>query len=273
MLRAAASLAIGYAGVCILARASYRRFVYPAPPPSPRVAAAAGGPEVLEMKTSDGTVAHALWMAPRSQDARVIAYFHGNGATADDEIDLASWLVAHGFGALLVEYRGYGASSASAPPSEAGLYADGEAALDAIGQRGFPAERVALWGISLGTGVAAEMARRGRGSALVLVAPFTSLPAVAARIWWAHWLPTSLLVPDRYDTLSKASDIRVPTLVVHGDRDGVIPFDMGRTLSDAVTGARFVPVAGADHNDVYALGGASLMETILVHCGQSGRGP
>jgi uncharacterized protein len=269
MLQAAATLAIAYAGACALARASYRRFVYPAPSPQTR-ACAPDGPERLELRASDGAATHALWLAPASPGARVVAYFHGNGATADDELELASWIRARGLGALVVEYRGYGASSTSPAPSEAGLYADAEAALDEIARRGFPPERVALWGISLGTGVAAEMARRGRAAALVLVSPFTSLQAVAARVWWAGWLPTSLLVPDRYDTLSKAASLRVPTLIVHGDRDGVVPFDMGRTLSTAIAGARFVAVVGADHNDVYALGGDALMEAILAHCRTGG---
>jgi len=263
-LRGALALVVGYVGLCGVARASYRQFVYPAPPPA--TFAAVAGEELLGARASDGVEAHALWFAPRSADARVIAYFHGNGEIADADVPLARRLAARGFGVLLVEYRGYGASARSGPPSEAGLYADADAELDAIARRGVTADRVALWGWSLGTGVAAEMARRGRGSALVLVSPFTSVTAVAARVPWAWWLPTSLLVPDRFDTLSKAPDIHVPTLIAHGDRDSVIPFDMGRTLARAIAGARFFPVHGADHVDVYAVGGAPLMEAIVEQC-------
>jgi fermentation-respiration switch protein FrsA (DUF1100 family) len=181
----------------------------------------------------------------------------------DDETPLALNLARRGLGALLVEYRGYGASAPSGPLSEDGLYLDAEAALDEAARRGAGPDRITLWGMSLGTGVAAEMGRRGRGSALVLVSPYTSLTDMAART--AGWLPTSLLLPDRFDTLGKARAIRVPTLVAHGDRDDVIPFEMGRTLASAIAGARFVPVPGARHIDIYAVGGEHLMDVLVAH--------
>jgi fermentation-respiration switch protein FrsA (DUF1100 family) len=253
------SLAAAYALVCLVARLSYRFFVYPAPPPH-RVPAS--GAERLALRASDGHVVTALWFPPRL-GARVVACFHGNGETADDDIPFARDLLERGLGALLVEYRGYGASAAGTPTEE-GLYLDAEAALDEAARRGFGPERVALWGTSLGTGVAAEMARRGRGTRLVLVAPFTSLRNVASRT--APWLPMSLVLPDRYDTLAKAASIRAPTLIVHGDRDEVVPFDMGQTLARAIAGARFVPIAGAMHGDIYIRGGSPLMDAIAAHC-------
>src|SRR5262249_15681369 len=158
-----------------------------------------------------------------------------------------------GFGAALVEYRGYGASAASGAPTEEGLYADASAILDALGARGVAPRDLVLWGTSLGTGVAAEMARRGGGAALVLVSPYTSIPRVAARGAW--FLPVGLVVPDRLDTLAKAAEIRVPVLIVHGDRDGVIPYDMGVELSRAIAGADLVTIAGGGHNDLFAQGG------------------
>jgi fermentation-respiration switch protein FrsA (DUF1100 family) len=205
----------------------------------------------------------ALWFPP-PQGARLVVCFHGNGEIADDDVPLAQDLVDRGLGALLVEYRGYGESAAGGSPDEQGLYRDAEAALDEAARRGVAQDRVALWGTSLGTGVAAEMARRGRGARLVLVSPFTSLRDVAKRA--VGWLPVSLLLPDRYDTLSKAASIGVPTLIVHGDRDEVVPFEMGQTLSRAIAGARFLPIAGAAHGDIYVRGGSPLMDNIASHC-------
>jgi pimeloyl-ACP methyl ester carboxylesterase len=247
-----------YAVLCIGARGTYRRYVYPAPPPHPPELEAG---ERLVLRAADGAPAHAIWFAP-PPGGRVVAYFHGNGGLADDETPLGVELVRRGLGALLVEYRGYGSSAGSPPPSEAGLYLDAEAALDEAAKRGAGPDRIALWGTSLGTAVAAEMARRGRGSSLVLVSPFTSLPAVASRVTW--WLPTSLLLPDRFDTLGKAGDIRVPTLVAHGDCDEVVPFEMGRSVARAIAGARFLPIAGAMHGDVYAVGGGELMDALVA---------
>lgn len=258
------SLAGTYALVCAVARFSYRFFVYPAPAPH-RVAAGEGQGERLTLRAADGHAVTALWFPPIWRGARVVACFHGNGETADDDVPLARDLVQRGLGALLVEYRGYGAS-AGGTPTEEGLYLDAEAALDEAGRRGFGPERVALWGTSLGTGVAAEMARRGRGARLVLVSPFTSLRDVASRT--VAWLPMSLVLPDRYDTLSKAGDIRARTLIVHGDRDDVVPFDMGERLSRAIAGARFLRVPGAQHGDIYVKGGPALMDAIATHCAE-----
>jgi alpha-beta hydrolase superfamily lysophospholipase len=259
LLVALASVLGLYALVCVAARASYRRFVYPAPQ---LFHLPLSGGEPLALRAADGAGVSAFWLAP-PPGARLVVYFHGNGETIGDAVPLAHDLAAHGLGALLVEYRGYGAS-AGGTPSEAGLYLDAEAALDEAARRGIGSDRIALWGFSLGTGVAAEMARRGRGARLVLVSPFTSLTDVASRA--VGWLPMSVVVPDRYDTLSKATSIHVPTLIVHGDGDDVVPFDMGRSLASAIAGARFVPIPGAAHGDVYVRGGTELVSAIAAHC-------
>jgi pimeloyl-ACP methyl ester carboxylesterase len=105
------------------------------------------------------------------------------------------------------------------------------------------------------------MARRGRGAALVLVSPFTSLVDVASRT--VRWLPVSLLLPDRYDTLAKAPQIRVSALVVHGDEDEVVPFAMGQAVARSIAGARFLRIEHARHGDVYDRGGRELMSAIV----------
>src|SRR5258708_30716220 len=96
------------------------------------------------------------------------------------------------------------------------------------------ASSIVLWGMSLGTGVAVEMATRGRGAALVLVAPFTSIPDAAARI--APILPVGLLIGDRFDNLSKAPRLNIPTVVVRGTADDVAPFAIGELRAAAIRG-------------------------------------
>jgi pimeloyl-ACP methyl ester carboxylesterase len=119
-----------------------------------------------------------------------------------------------------------------------------------------------LSGNSLGTGVASEMARRGRGSRLVLVAPYTSIPdLVTERV---PWVPARFLLADGFDTLAKAPDIHVPTLVIHGDEDEVVPFAMGRRLARSIAGARFIPVAGGRHGDLFARDGRRLLDAIVT---------
>jgi pimeloyl-ACP methyl ester carboxylesterase len=134
--------------------------------------------------------------------------------------------VRRGLGVVLCEYRGYGLSSGT-DFDEQGFYRDAEAVLDHLAQQGIGPDRVVLFGESLGTGVAAEMAARGRGAALVLVTPYTSIPDmgehVTARL---PTLPVRLLMRERFATLDKAPPITVPALVLHGTDDEVVPYAM-----------------------------------------------
>src|SRR5258708_7777525 len=131
---------------------------------------------IYSWRARDGVSVHAFGLRAAA-GARTVVYFHNNRETAESRVGIARALHALGFGVLLVEYRGYGASRGAAP-DEDGLYLDAETALERLASLGVGPDRVVLWGTSLGTGVAAEMARRGRGARLVLEAPYTSIPAL-----------------------------------------------------------------------------------------------
>ena len=207
----------------------------------------------------DGTLVHALEIvAP--EGARTIVDFHNNRQTIEDRLDLAFALHARGFGVLLVEYRGYGASR-GLEPTEEGLYLDAEAALDMLAARGVAPENIVLWGTSLGTGVAAEMARRGRGSRLVLVSPYTSIPDLVTDV--VPGVPARLLVADHFDTLAKCDQIRVPTIVLHGDADEIVPFWMGQSVAEAIPGARLLRVPGGHHGDLFGRDAEKLLSKLV----------
>lgn len=199
-----------------------------------------------EFRARDGAIVHALEVDTFVR-GRTVVYFHNNRETVETRLGLAHSLASRGFDVLLVEYRGYGVS-AGPSPSEEGLYADAEAALDMLASRGVPPSRIILWGTSLGTGVAAEMASRGRGSQLVLVTPYTSIPELVSNV--APFVPARFLVADHFDTLSKAERIRVPTTIVHGDADEIVPFWMGERIAQSIPGARLVRVRGGHHGDI-----------------------
>lgn len=201
---------------------------------------------VLSIEAADGARVHALACAGRDPAAPVIVYFHGNGNVAGDALGLARYVTQHGPSMVLVEYRGYGASVEAGVPSEDGLYADAEAVLDHLRREAIADERVVLWGYSLGSAVAAEMAVRGHGTRLVLQAPFTSIVAVGeARFPWA---PVSWLLSDRFDTGSKAARIALPTLIIHGEDDEIVPFEMGKTLAATIPRATLLEVPGMSHS-------------------------
>ena len=256
VLAAAVVVLALYLSLCVLACVSYRTLLYPAP------GGVAAGPvdHRMSAKASDGVMAHA-YDYTEPADTAVVVFFHGNGETAENGIDLASTLRAHGIGTVLAEYRGYGLSRDGAKPTESGLYADAVAVLDALENKGIDSKKIVLVGYSLGSGVASEMAARGRGRALVLVAPFTSIPAVAGR--HAPFLPTSLLVGDKFDTQSKAPKIAMPVTIVHGTEDTVVPFDMGERLSNSFPHALFVPIQGGGHADLFAVANDKLIDAMV----------
>jgi pimeloyl-ACP methyl ester carboxylesterase len=189
-------------------------------------------------------------------------HFHGNAETVEQSAFLGRELKKRGMSVVLVEFRGYGRSRGSSPTEE-GLYLDAAAILDLLATRGVGPDRVVLWGQSLGSGVAAEMAKRARGSRLALVAPYTSTVALAARV--VPFLPLSLVMVDRFDTLSKAPSITVPTLVVHGDIDDVIPCEEGEKVSKALPHATFLKVPEGRHDNLYK--SVSVMNALASHAG------
>jgi len=237
-------LVLSIVGVLVLVRLGYPRFLYPAPQTDP---SSPGEGKLLTLTARDGVRVHATQLAG-PKDAPVVVYFHGNDVVMGDVQWMARELLQRSLGVVLVEYRGYGLSAGIAP-SEEGLYADAEAVLAALTADGIGPERIALLGESLGTGVAVEMAARGRGSSLVLLTPYTSITDAAAR--FAPGLPVKLLMSERFDSLSKAPRVRAPALVIHGTRDAIVPYAMGRKLAQSLPRARLITVEGGGHNDLF----------------------
>jgi uncharacterized protein len=242
-------LAALYLGLCIAARIWYPRILFPAPrvdrTPEEVVA------RLVELAQDDGggPTRAVYFPAPPSASGRgrTVVVFHGNGETVFDGLTLAEVLMSRGLGVMLVEYRGYGITYGD-PPTEASLYADGEAAMKHLARAGIPNDRIAVWGFSLGTSVASEMARRGHGARVALVAPFTSMVDMGNRV--VPILPASVILAHRLDTYARAKQIAQPTLVVHGDADEVVPFEMGERIAKALPRGEFVRVPGAHHTDV-----------------------
>ncbi|MCY1077933.1 alpha/beta hydrolase [Archangium lansingense] len=174
------------------------------------------------------------------------------GSDDDQSADaegLAQRFQEAGLGFYAVEYPGYGLAAAQGP-SETGIYAAAETALEHLHQKlgGGPRERTVLQGQSLGLGVAVEMAKRGHGSRLVLITPYTSIVDLGARLF--SWLPASLLVRAPLDSAAKAPALKLPVLIIHGTRDEVIPVDMGQRLGALFPNATVRLFEGKRHDDV-----------------------
>lgn len=247
LLRVATVLFVGFLAVVVAVHVYYPPLLYPAP--TRDLHAPAEG-RLLTAVARDGVRVHATEFSG-PEGAPVILYFHGNGEVMGDVFWMAREFVRRGIGVVLAEYRGYGLSarSTTAAPSEAGLYEDAEAVLAALAARGISSDQIVLFGASLGTGVAVEMAARGHGSAVVLVTPYTSIPDVASR--FALGLPVGALMRERFDSIAKAQGVAVPALIIHGTDDEVVPYAMGVKLAATLPHSRVVTVAGGHHNDLF----------------------
>ncbi len=238
-LRVLAGLLLAYLAVVAGLYVGQSRLIYPAP--QERHAPASGYAEA-RLATSDGLVLQAHWRAPAAGRPAVV-FFHGNGGSLRLAREEMRAYAASGYGVLLVAYRGYGGNPGT--PSEAGLYRDGQAAMAFLAQQGIPPARTIVVGHSLGTGTATEMARQFAPAALILLAPFTSLPEAAAAAM--PFAPVRWLVRDRFDNRAKLPDLASPVLIIHGTADTVVPFTLGERLAQAGRGVSFRPVVGAGH--------------------------
>ncbi len=188
-----------------------------------------------------------LWHHAASPGFPTIVHYHGNATNMGTRTHIYSALAARGFGVLAVGYRGYGSSTGT--PSETGLYNDARTGLSfAMQQLHIPIRNIVIYGESLGTGVAVQIATEFDIAALILQSPYTSVAARAAEIY--YYAPVMFLIKDSYNSLSKIAHVRAPLLLFHGHKDATIPLAHAKTLFDtATTQKQAVYFAEIGHND------------------------
>lgn len=200
------------------------------------------GVREVETTTADSLTLFS-WYLPPCAGRPVIAYFHGNGGHIGYRAERLHRFAQGGYGVLLAEYRGYAGNPGL--PCELGLFADGQAALDFLGRAGITPADIVLWGESLGSGVAVYLAAEREVAGVILEAPFTSVAAAAQHHY--PFVPAAMLVHDRFDSLARIGGVTAPLLVLHGERDMIVPVRHGRALLDAATAPKegwFAPEAG-----------------------------
>lgn len=239
----------GLAFCLVFLTAACNPIYHPDGVPDPADAAAAAM-EVVRYGTADGLTLGGWYRAARPGQPTLV-YFHGNAGHLGGRLILVQPYLEAGYGVLLAGYRGYDGNPGR--PGEAGLYADGRAALSWLAGIGVAHDRIVLFGESLGSGVAVQMAVERPVAGLVLQSPFTSVVDVGQDK--VPWLPVSLLMTDRFDSLSKIPRITAPLLLIHGEADRVVPVQFGRRLFEAAPEPK-TPyfVAGAGHNDLHGFG-------------------
>lgn len=256
---------------------------------SPAAAGLGHGREV-SLETSDGVTLHAWWVPPLSGGAGAspdgadrssagsepggrrrggspavdrpaaddapgcgaVVFFHGNAGTLVDRASIAEKFSRRGFGALLVDYRGYGLSGGS--PGEEGLYRDARAGYrHVVEELGYPERRVAVAGHSLGSAVAADLAAEASPAAVVLTGAFRTMPELARHAY--PYFPDPLFrswTTNRFDVQRKIPRLDAPILVARGGLDTLVPRAQTRAVFEALDGPRrWYEAPAAGHNDLW----------------------
>lgn len=259
-------LAIGafgaYVAMLALLYIKQREMMYPRNAARAEIASAnLPGVEEAALTAADGEKLIA-WVVPPRDGKPVLLFFHGNAGNFGRPIRQARFraLTEDGTGLFAVNYRGYGGSTGS--PTEDGLAQDARAAYAAAVAR-FGAERLVGYGESLGTGVVLKLAAEAPLEAVILEAPYLSTAAVAQQLY--PYIPVGLVMHDQFHSDQVIGKVKAPLLILHGQRDGVIPFSQGEALFGlANPPKRFVRFPEGNHENLPAHGSVPEIRRFLA---------
>ena len=252
MLETVLYIAAGYFGLVALMYVFQRRFIYIPDKRTPDISKAPWA-DLLEIETADGLVLKSWWCPPKDGSKPVISFFHGNADNIETRIPKAEVFIEHGYGILLPEYRGYGGNSGN--PTEEGLYHDARAHLNwLIKDKNVTPENLILYGESLGSGVAVQMATEYEAKALILDVPYFSVLEMCR--FRAPFIPfMHKLVKDHYRSDLKIGTLNLPVFVGVGERDIVIPCRFGTKLFETANEPKkYMKYPKAGHLGIYNKG-------------------
>jgi len=242
-----------------------RRLIYPADRSAvPSVTESFPAGEDVRLTTSDGLTLGAWYIPPAAGPDRrlTILYSPGNGGNRAGRAPVAEALSDAGFAVLLFDYRGYGGNPGN--PTERGLARDVRAARShLVNDRGVRADELIYFGESLGAAVVTELATEHPPAGLVLRSPFVDLAAAGA----VHYpfLPVRAMLWDRFPLAEQLSKVDVPTAVVYGSRDSIVPPEQSRQVARRAAGpVQLTEIAGADHNDAGMFSGPELVSAVVA---------
>jgi hypothetical protein len=205
-----------------------------------------GSQEEIFIRTKDGEDINALFYPGSKRD--VIVYFHGNAGDLSNWQFIAKDFTKLGYNFLIIDYRGYGKSSGVI--TEKGLYEDAEAAYQyLVNEKGFSPKNIIIYGRSIGSGVAVELAKKHETKGLILESAYSSLKKLANEKM--PYLFPSLILRYHFDSIEKINDVKSPVIFFHGSDDTLIPLSHTNRLYEKFTGKKKkIIIQGAGHNDL-----------------------
>lgn len=215
--------------------------------------------EDINFKTSDDVELNG-WFIPSADARSAILFCHGNAGNISHRLEVVNILNKIGLNVFIFDYRGYGKSNGR--PSEKGTYLDAIAAYNYLIQRpGIERGSIIIYGKSLGAAVGIDLARRVRHRALIIESAFTSTKDMAREVY--PFLPISLVVPPRYNSIPKIQDIESPKLIIHSQDDEIVPYHHGRRLFKAAKEPKEFYRMRGGHNDAVVLAPDEFKKAII----------
>lgn len=219
----------------------------------------------VTFRTGDGLNLNG-WYVPGKKaspddNLHTLLWFHGNSGNINRRLDNIKMLHDRvPVNVFIFDYRQYGRSEGKI--SEQGTYIDSRAALAYLRSRSdVNNETIIFFGRSLGSAISVELAVKEKCRALILETPFTSIKEMGKKLY--PYLPFTFFLRTKYDTLSKIGDIKVPTLIMHGDKDELVPIEQGKILYEKANEPKeFYTIPGAMHNDTHIVGGEEYFDVI-----------
>jgi hypothetical protein len=240
-------VAVIYCGGVAVLYVRQRAMLFPIPPVGRTAPAAAGLAQAEEHVLTTADSEHVIvWHVPPKPGQAVVLFFPGNGDFLAGRVRRFNGITSDGTGLVALSYRGYAGSTGS--PSEQGLLQDAAAAYAFTTAR-YAADRIVIWGFSLGTGVAVAVASEHPIGKLILEAPYTSTFDLAASL--LPIVPVRLLMRDPFHSDQRIAQVTAPLLIMHGENDNAIPIRFGeRLFSMANEPKRFIRFPGGGHDDL-----------------------
>jgi fermentation-respiration switch protein FrsA (DUF1100 family) len=220
---------------------------------------AISGTEKISVTTQDGLTIHAIYKTSSMPSKPTIIMFHGNAGNAGHRLFKVKPYVDQGYGILLAEYRGYGGNDGI--PSEEGFYHDGRAYMNWLTQNK-NITNIVIYGESVGSGTATQMAEEYDIAGLILEVPFSSLLDVAQNLYFLA--PVKYLIKDPFMNHEKIANINAPLLILHGHKDSIIPYKFAKKLyNHAIEPKTMIDFPDGGHNDLYNFGAHTHILTFL----------
>jgi len=191
--------------------------------------------EKIKIKTKDNIELLSWYHNKNNNDYKTILFLHGNAGTLENRIHKINHFKDMNINFLLVAWRGF--SGNKGKPTEKNLYEDARSALQWLESKGIKENNIIIYGESLGTGVATEIAQNKNFAGIILESPFTSMIEAGKDKY--PYLPVKFLLKDKYESEKKIKNIKSPILIMHGKVDNIVPFYMGKKMYELANNPKY----------------------------------